>query len=517
MDMIEELIADPFPTCPCGCDDPYKGRTPSEYQQRIRHWLANGDGSAIIVATAGSGKTTTLEMLAYDLPRDSRAVFLAFGKAIATELSERLPFPASTFHSLCNRAVSRFIQQRTRAYPKLDKNKTDALIDCRYGQAIDPIRPAIVRLVSLCKGENARPSINDEAIVSLIDRHDIDWDSPDFTHIDVCDIVRTILDDSVSNLVTIDFDDMLWLVEVFGLKLDRHEYVMVDEAQDTNPVQRAIIRRLLAPDGRLIAVGDHAQAIYGFRGASNDALAVIAQEFGCIELPLTVSYRCARSIVELASQYGTIESHPSAPSGQVTYADAFKLTQFVPGQMVLCRNTAPLVQLAYRLIARRIPAAIKGRDIGAGLTSLIGKLAGKRTTLDALPDKIEAWRDAEVAKAMQKRQETKAQSIADKADSILALIDSLTPADRSLGISGLIRVIEVMFTDTNDHNRVLLSTIHKSKGLERDSVVILDWVLCPSKYAKQPWQQQQETNLQFVAITRAKTSLTFVESMKLAD
>ncbi len=513
IDATRHLLAD----CDCGCTDSYKGKQPSDYQSAIRHWLKNGNGSATVIATAGSGKTTTLEMLAYDLPGAAQAVFLAFSKAIATELSERLPFPASTFHSFCFKAVGSFLKQKTRIWPKPDGNKTHTLIDARYGESIDDIRSAVVRLVGLVKNENGDQNVTDETIISLMDRHEIEWESSEFTYLDVCDITRQLLADSLTSLAIVDFDDMLWMVERFNLKLSKFAYVMVDEAQDTNPLQRAILKRIMAPTSRLIAVGDHAQAIYGFRGASNDALGIISREFACVELPLTVSYRCARSIVQLASRYGHIEASPTAIEGTILSPESVSLTSFAPGDMVLCRNTAPLVQLAYKLIARRIPAIIKGRDIGAGLTSLVKRLAGKRGTLDTLAERLAEYQSAEVSKALARRQESKAQSISDKCESVMALLDTMTDDDRADGIAGLIRVIESLFTDQNDSSRVLLSTIHKSKGLERDNVLILDWHLCPSPMARQEWQQHQERNLQFVAITRAKSRLTFVSSETLQD
>lgn len=490
--------------------------TPSAYQSAIREWLLTGKGNATIVATAGSGKTSTLVMLAFDLPTKTDAIFLAFGKAIADELSTKLPFPASTFHSLCNRAVRSAIQARARMFPQLDARKVDSILDRTYGDSILPIRSAVARLVGLAKNECLMPNASDDDISILIDRHDISWDSNDSVS-EVCTIVRSTLLACTRELATIDFDDMMWLVPVFNLTLDKHDVVMVDEAQDTNPLQRDILRRLMGPSSRLIAVGDHSQAIYGFRGASNDALEILAREFGTVELPLTVSYRCPTSVVAMASAYGVIEAAPNAREGTVARPATYKFSDFASGDLVLCRNTAPLVTLAYRLLARRIPARIKGRDIGNGLKALIVKLVGKRGTLDSLPDKLSAYQEREVSAALAKRQENKAQAIADKCESIIALVDSMTEDDRSRGIDGLLTIIDGMFTDRNETDVVFLSTVHKSKGLERQRVTILDWHLMPSKMARQEWQQKQERNLQFVAITRSQDVLTFIDSETIKD
>lgn len=494
---------------------------PSPYQVAILDWLKNDSGNLAIIATAGSGKTSTLELLAREMPRNANPIFLAFNKSIATELSERLPFPASTFHALCFKALGKNIVQETRSWPKVDGNKVNGIIDRLYGRQC-AARSVLVRLVSLAKNENVSvPS--DEFLCEMVARHDIDVDSAlednegGYTKRQIFNMVRDILVACTKELRTVDFDDMIWLVEVRNVKLDVYSHILVDEAQDTNPLQRALLRRIMSPTSRLIVVGDHAQAIYGFRGASNDALGIIAQEFGTKELPLTVSYRCPVSVVNLASRYGVIESAPNAIQGTVTTAPTYKLTDFQPNDLVLCRNTAPLVTVAYKLLARRIPAQIRGRDIGVSLKNLITKLSGRRGTLETLPDKVAEYQSRETALALEKRQESKAQSIADKCESILALIDSMTQEDVEDGIPGLLSIIDTLFDDRDGRGKVLLSTIHKAKGLEAKHVKILDWHLCPSKYAKQDWQRTQEKNLQFVAITRSQDTLTFVKTETLTD
>jgi len=105
----------------------------------------------------------------------------------------------------------------------------------------------------------------------------------------------------------IDFDDMLYLPLRSKCTFDKKNYVFVDEAQDTNGVQRALLRRMLAPPphGRLIAVGDPSQAIYGFRGADANAMSALREEFSAVVMPLSVSYRCSRAVVAEAQKYCT--------------------------------------------------------------------------------------------------------------------------------------------------------------------------------------------------------------------
>src|SRR5206468_3822369 len=149
----------------------------------------------------------------------------------------------------------------------------------------------------------------------------------------------------------------------------------IDEAQDTNPARRALAKLALKPGGRLIAVGDPMQAIYGFTGASHDAMDLIAAEFDTVELPLSVSYRCARTIIGMAQTIVPyLEAAPNAPDGAVSRLPLkTALNALKPSDAVLCRQTAPLVSLAFKLIAAGRGCIILGREIAKGLTNLIDK------------------------------------------------------------------------------------------------------------------------------------------------
>lgn len=495
---------------------------PSIYQQRILDWLTNETGNAIISAVAGAGKTSTLVMLADAMPSRSSAVFLAFNKSIAEELKKRLPdtVRAATFHSLTGNALNKYCAQKTRQkYMNwktwTDARKTERIFDAQYGEDGIPVRASTLKLVSLFKAHGYLPDHDENDVRTMMDHFDISSESADHSDADIIMMARSVLNENNRTLTTVDFDDMLYMCVIFNIPLDKYNFVMVDESQDTNPIQRDILRRVMGRGSRLIAVGDEAQAIYGFRGASSDAMDLIRAEFECVTLPLSISYRCPASVVkEAQSLVPHIMPRDNAPDGMVSTLSSFKMRDFVATDLLVCRNTAPLVQLTYRLIAARIHARMMGRDIGKGLTSLINRLAGKRTTLDELPAKLEAFREREVSKALAARQEQKAQSIDDKVASILALIDSLTPSDRAGGIAGLCRVIESLFTD-RDEGCTTLATVHKAKGLEARRVFIVDPQLMPSRYAKQEWQMQQERNLQYVAITRALDTLHYVESKRI--
>jgi superfamily I DNA/RNA helicase len=251
----------------------------------------------------------------------------------------------------------------------------------------------------------------------------------------------------------------------------------------------------------------------GFTGASSDAMDLIAKEFNTAELPLTVSYRCAQRIVERAQTWVPhIEAHADAPAGSVAddvplYA---ALAELGPTDAMLCRQTAPLVTVAYGLIARGRACRILGREIGEGLVNLIEQQ--KARGVDRLVAKLEAWREREMAKFIAKGEETRAEAVADRVDCVLVIAQALPETERT--VPALIAKIRGMFVDPvrGEPQKVLtLCTVHKAKGKEWDKVAILQPELMPSRAARQLWQEVQEQNLQYVAATRAKTRLIYCQ------
>lgn len=482
-------------------------RTWSQYQLDIFNFVENDSGNAIIKAVAGSGKSTTVEEAVKRIKNGSHIV-LAFNKSIAQAVNSR-GVNGRTFHSLTFSPVMKFKNQRNVTASKL----RDLCDEHLEGRDLKMYGTFICRLVGLGRNAGIGCLIADtpQAWLELIEWHNLELDSDSATIERAAELASELL--TLSNdSPSIDFDDMLYLAVREGISLPKFDYVFVDEAQDTNAIQRAIIRKILAPGGRLLAVGDPAQAIYGFRGADSDSLQLIADEFNCKELPLTVSYRCPTSVVEHAQRWVKhIEPAPDAPAGEVqTVGKRWNASTFTKGDLIVCRTSKPLVTLVYQLIKLRVPAVILGREIGAGLITLINRLNGKG--IEGLTDKLLAWSAREHEKAVANRQDAKAEAIIDKRDCILTLVEALSEQDRT--VPALVRLIESLFSDTAA--AITLATIHKAKGLEADRVFWLNHSQCPAPWARMPWQQQQERNLCYVATTRAKQSLFLMDEVFMA-
>lgn len=201
-----------------------------------------------------------------------------------------------------------------------------------------------------------------------------------------------------------------------------------------------------------------------------------------------------------------ITSHPNAPEGEVRELPSYTPALFVPPCIILCRNTAPLVGFAYALLQRDVPCTILGRDIGTQLTTLVKKMRAQ--TLAELREKLYAWRMREVERLNSEGRSP--ERVEDQFSCLIFFISGLDEDSRT--IPDLIAKIELMFSEEAGPNKVTLSTIHKAKGLEYPTVFILDRHLCPSRYARLPWQKEQEKNLMFVAVTRSMDRLFFITS-----
>ncbi len=482
---------------------PAKAITPSTYQQDVLDWALTGSGSAIVRAVAGSGKSTMLEMLLRTVSNGSTPTI-------------------KTLNGLGHGAV----------YKRLGKVKLDAdkvrviargFMD--YDQRED-YGPEVTKMVGLAKAYGLVPTGMsgcsglmpdlDSSWEWFIDHFDLDL-KPEHVH-SAIEIARDILRYSILDLETIDFDDQMYLPVIKDWPLWRNDWVLVDEAQDVSPIQLALLRKCILPRyGRLVAVGDEYQSIYAFRGADHEALDKIEKGFNAVNFPLSISYRCAKSIVARAQKIVPhIESAPDAPIGVDTMLDIYSAADFMSGDLVVCRNTAPVVKLAYGLLAQGLPVTVLGREIGGNLIRLIDKL--KATSLlgieaediydDCLVARLDTWTAKETERLTKKDQEAKIQGVEDKRDTIMAFVES----SGATTIPELKEHIDGLFENPG---QVTLCTIHKAKGLEAERVFILNPSMIPSRWARSDHALKQEDNLLYVAVTRAKTYLCNIDNTGL--
>jgi superfamily I DNA/RNA helicase len=172
--------------------------------------------------------------------------------------------------------------------------------------------------------------------------------------------------------------------------------------------------------------------------------------------------------------------------------------------MVVCRVNAPIITLVFSLLKRNIVANIQGRDIGQNLIALIKKLGGE--TLADMLTNLETYEATENIKLSKLRYgaDEKMVALQDKCDCIRIMADGFQTIDQ------VISKIEELFKDSKDKNAILLSSVHRSKGLEADKVYIIRPDLLPHPKLVEKSMGEQEFNLHYVAITRAIKNLIYV-------
>lgn len=494
-------------------------------------------GNMIWKAVAGAGKTSTAIKVLDLIPASKKVVFLAFNKKIAEELQTRVPnhVKAQTINSLghgawmgwlrVNNIDVKAMEKADPKYRLLDADKVGKIAKkvCEANDAVYALG-AVTRLVRLAKSEGVAPITTDKIAAILpdtdatwegiIDHHDLETPERDNKPLEMAEwlrLAREVLRQSFAIKTTIDFDDQLYMTCLHRAKVTTYDWVICDEAQDFSALQHELISRAIAPNGgRIIAVGDPCQSIYGFRGAAHDSMERMAQRFNMKEYPLTVSYRCPQKVVEYAQQYvDYIQPHHTAPVGSVDDSEPmFWEVKVEVGDMVLSRFCAPLVSARLSLLQKGIPAVILGQDLAERLLRLVEFL--KPRGIADLGNRLDKWEETEAKKARAKGKEAREANIHDEADCLRTFLGA-----GAKDLDALTALIKATFSD-NPGARVTLATIHKSKGLEAKRVFLINFGATPSKINRE-WMAKQEDNLAYVAITRAKQDLTLVRMPRPRD
>jgi len=505
----------------------------SEYQEAVFRAIENNDGNLVVEAVAGSGKTTTIVAGLKYTSKSSKVAFVAFNKRIATTLEKKAPqhVSVSTLHSLGLRNIKSHFGNKVQVdnrkfwliWKGTVKNVPENLESVVYEfqhtfnrderEKLDENAPAVNNLVSLCKSTMLDPTFDN--LEYLCDHFGIQTNGD--TDL-IFKATKMVFDISVALIpVIVDFDDMIYAPASGIVPCEQFDDLFVDEVQDLNKAQIEFCLKTKSPNGRIIAVGDRAQSIYGFRGADTQAIPNVIKALDAKILPLSICYRCPKSHIEMAQQLvPTIQPFEKKDEGVVRDISFSEMMEVVkPGDLVMCRINAPLVGPAFELIRRGIKAIVLGRDIGLGLENLIKKIAKRNASnslLDLLYDMGE-YRDKEMGKLLAAKKGSRAASLDDQIETIIALASGCDTVDE------LFTKISIVFDD--NAQGVVFSSIHKAKGTEADRTFILrsDLLALPQgdgtvsqghPMATEPWEKEQEINCGYVAVTRAISEMYFV-------
>ncbi len=514
--------------------------SPTSEQSAVIDATATDSASLMIRAYAGAAKPTTLRLAAPGVR--TPALALAFNRKIADELEPALPphFTTKTLNGLGHGAWARAIGRGKltlddRKIPKLIKQYSDnyrlRLSTAQWDWLRSAVRQA--QQVGLTPSNEGSPMTPDtpESWTEILDNLDIPSPEQEF----ITQAARDILAESnrLSRVGTISFNDQVYCPTVLGGRWTQYPVVFIDESQDLSPLNHQMLALSLRLGGRLVAVGDPKQAIYAFRGADSESMDSMRHLSGAwSDLSLSTTFRCPKVIVDRQQSHapgfnaweGCANGHINGPLQDSPDESEYWTHEYLEDHLdyspalpyplqslaILCRNNAPLLSLAFKLLRQNIGCYMLGRDIGRGLAALSTRLSPSESTpITAHLAAVQDYSDREAALALANDKPAKADRIRDQSESLFAVAEGTGAAT-----SGDLRnALGKLFS--RDSGQIVLSTIHRAKGMEWDIVVHLDPWRCPAKRArKDPIQWEQEKNLLYVCETRTRHTLL---NLNLAD
>lgn len=483
-------------------------RNPTEEQEKI----CAAQGRVVKVnAFAGTGKSSTLEFLANRYP-DKRWLYVAFNRAIQQEAAARFPsnVQARTGHSLGYASKGRIYG----AVP--EKLKAD----------IKPfhVTPAIHRTLGRVPAEthNLYGGRVIETIKSFLISPDPEMtrkhvtlgDSPaEKKHFDPgillsdAQLVWSLMCDPGKDMPMLH-DGYLKLYQLSNPRLN-FDGIMLDEAQDTNPVLQAIVD---AHQGRVIYVGDRHQSIYGFRGAANAMEEIHADaEFG-----LTGSFRFGPAVAKVANQILALKGENRELRGLGPASILREIDTWREGHACVSRGNASLFHEAVSALSGNRPFCFVGDIRGYRFDQIEDtyNLMVGNSVRDPFLRSFASFNElGEYGEAMDDKEVKGRIKLSERyADEIPRLIEQITA--KALPFA--------QGEDVMPRRTLVLTTAHRSKGLEFDAVRMAnDFTPLIDEEGKvfdvgdASRADIEELNLQYVAATRAKGALQVTDDILL--
>lgn len=517
----------------------------SEYQMAIFDWISRGTGNAIVSAVAGSGKTTTIIDALSIVPEGTKSLFLSFNKEIQKSTRKKMDkkeikgVTVSTNHGfgynlimgslnfikpdvkdekydeICNQL---FVEERKVLENKhkisfaKQEQKTDEVRHSKQFRKCFCSAPFFRKISTMLKFVDFGRMFCLEDVAEISDKIKYMGQKYDesIKFVDIETVYQQITKTGLFDLLQVDYLDMLWIPVQKNIEMkQKFDFIFLDECQDLNAAQIKLVQHAINQTGaRLLAVGDPQQAIYGFAGALPNAWHKVKESFRAKEFPLSVCYRCGREIVNLAkSIVPQISPSETAISGEISHIEDFSI-QFILKNVdaVLSRFFAPLVHVLCVGIPISDRFRILGLDFSQEMKRYILTITKetKKTSEEylalSLREKIQAF----FAEKMESEENDFAFKKLEDVMNSLLFFEKISDHTEN----GMLTLIEKYMTDKPKRGEILLSTIHKAKGQEWNSVLVLGYNQMPHHFQKSPeWQDEQERNLQYIAITRAKKTL----------
>lgn len=453
-------------------------------------------GHLVLQAGAGTGKTTTLAMLGASTLR--RGTYIAFNKAIATEAARTFPrnVTCKTGHALAYAGIGRRYAGRMNA-PRTPSWKTgrDLGITMTIGIGDRQVSnkalsyTALKTVTRFCQSADADLSAYHVPHLRGLEAEDL--------HARLVEVVLPYAQRAWADLQTpqegvVRFEHDHYL-KMWALTRPtiRADFLLLDEAQDTNPVIEQVFNAQRG-HAQLVMVGDSAQAIYGWRGARD-----VMTGFDGTRLSLSRSFRFGPKLAAEANRWLAIVNAPIRLEGSPAVDTV--LTAVEHPDVILCRSNVGAMLEVMRLLdaGRRVALVGGGSALSALALAARDLKEGRRTNHHELM-LFESWGEL--------------QEYAEHDPSgtdLLPLVDLIDDHGVDVVLAALARLSDEQSAE------VTVSTTHRAKGREWSSVRIADDFTEPADpdeldAAGLPLPgriEQSEARLAYVAVTRARHEL----------
>lgn len=470
-------------------------------------------GNISVNAVAGSGKTTTaVRSIPYASKKYNRIGFTAFSKEIATTLQAKVQgqCQAGTMHSIGRSlVVERFgnLPLENWKYIEICKKEFPSWFTtgAKGFKRIKDEFASFLALTKVVREQNiAIDAVFEDLTKKISDIAGAQGISlPKKSYLpELIGGVLRCLEIGADNPTTMDFGDMIWLPVHHKLGVNKFDLLFGDEAQDFCPIQQAFFMQL---GERKVIIGDPYQSIMGFAGADCNSFSNLTKWLKSRQLPLSVCWRCPTSHLDLARHLVPhIEAGPNAIQGDIGQVMIEQVVRNAKAKdMILCRSNAPLLSVAYSLLQENKPCIVRGKNIGDGLVGLVQKL--DPMDMSDLNLRVQRWKEREIAKLVDR--DASNESYTALNDQVECIVNMASNYDT---VGEFVDGAKLLFGDDEQTkpDQTILSSVHRAKGLETENVTILQ----PSKLGA--WGEteesfQQEKNLMYVALTRAKNTLNF--------
>lgn len=465
--------------------------SPTVEQQRVIAAAKTGR-DLVIQALAGTGKTTTLRLLAEALP-NKRGTYIAFNKSIVEEAGSKFPsnVRCRTAHSLAYASVGFKFKDRMSDAKRVTMSQIANWLETpafgfKHNKANIVLNPEqvasfiIKSINNFCKSVDKK--INEEHIeipflLSLDKKR-----SKVFTKL-LVPFAETCWNDLNQSTGYLKFNHDYYLkMWQLSSPVINSDFILFDEAQDADPVMLSVIEA--QKHAQTIFCGDQYQAIYEWRGAKNALNKVSAQE----TLWLTQSFRFGQAIADEANDILEFLEAPVTVSGfEKVHSRIEKLQN---PKAILCRTNAGVIQQVMFELQKQRSVAVLGRtEELINFAQACGELQrGRRTSHPELAP-FETWDEVKAY----------AEEYPDEAQEIRTMVDLV---DR-FGVIKLVAALKQVVPEASAD--VLISTAHRAKGREWESVKLAGDFLHPQD------MDDEDLRLAYVSVTRAINSLDMSE------